>query len=167
MRFISNLLLFAGMILAVLAFFITAEYYDFVHDNFVFIHDKDFYQKVETAEEHKLHENSTEKFDEISFSNVFDTNLGYYRIAGYFAVFGFIFGMCVMFFIITKGNTRTVYDSLKESDDFLIFLNSTIIIGILLLFVQLFVYNKVFLNNNDVVNKKVVESSSITVITNK
>lgn len=167
MRFISNLLLFAGMILAVLAFFITAEYYDFVHDNFVFINDKDFYEKVETAEEHKLHEKSTEKFDEISFSNVFDTNLGYYRIAGYFAVFGFIFGMCVMFFIITKGNTRTVYDSLKELDDFLIFLNSTIIIGILLLFVQLFVYNKVFLNNNDVANKKVIESSSITVITNK
>lgn len=167
MRFINNLLLFAGMILAVLAFFITAEYYDFVHDNFVFINDKDFYQKVETAEEHKLHENSTEKFDEISFSNVFDTNLGYYRIAGYFAVFGFIFGMCVMFFIITKGNTRTVYDSLKELDDFLIFLNCTIIIGVILLFVQLLAYNKVFLNNNDVVNKKVIESSSITVITNK
>jgi len=167
MRFINNLLLFAGMILAVLAFFITAEYYDFVHDNYVFINDKDFYQNVETDEEPKLHENSIEKFDEISFSNVFDTNYGYYRIVGYFAVFGFIFGMCVMFFIITKGNTKTVYDSLKELDDFLIFLNCTIIIGIILLFAQLFVYNKVFLNNNDVFDNKVIESSSVTVITNK
>lgn len=164
MKVVNNILLLIGIVFAIFGFYITANYYDFQNDKYTFIKQETFYESTEKKKNDISVVDEKTTFPMISFSTVFNTNYHFYRVVGYFFVFGFIFGMCLMILILTKANKASFYDTFKDNDNYLLFINCTLIIAFLSIFVQVMVYNNSYLNKNDMARRIVREKNAITLI---
>lgn len=142
MRVFQIIFSFITIILCFVSFYLISMFYDSTTDRFSFV---DWNISDVSSTDDALNEEKPK----IYFSNVYNMKYKYYQLCGLYFVVGFIFSLTVVCMIQTKLFKRKIIDLFQEEDDVVLFFMISIILGLLLTYAQVFIYNRVFINSNN------------------
>lgn len=135
------------MLLCIGSFYVVSIYYDSYHDRFSFVD-----LNVVEVNEGGTKESSLDK-PKISFANVYNHKYKYYQIVGIYFVLGFVFSLVLVGMIMTKNFKLIVADLIGDKDDMIIFFMTSVSLGLILTFMQVVIYNHVFIKSNNINNQ--------------